>query len=278
MHQRAKQGVPELSASRRRRVHDRIRHAVSLFVALDYDGTLVPIVARPELARPSEQTLAVLASLAGTPGIFVAVVSGRNLEVLRAFLPVPNLALAGLHGLEMWPQVDRPASRTDVHVVRADLDRLLAAVKERMSGQKLPRIEDKRHSVTFHYRGESRSAASRMRAAVKAAFGEMEAGASIVLVRGKQAMEARPAGVDKASSIRALYEQLAPGALPIVLGDDVTDEDLFAAFADDGVAVRVGRSSRKTHAHYALKNPAEVVDWLAEIEKLWRGKDQGTGS
>ncbi len=278
MRQRPKQGLPELSASRRRRVHDRILRAASLFVALDYDGTLVPIVARPELARPSEQTLAVLASLAGTPGIFVAVVSGRNLEVLRAFLPVPNLALAGLHGLEMWPQVDRPASRTDVHVVRADLDRLVAAVRERLSGQKLPRIEDKRHGVTFHYRGESPSAAARMRAAVRAAFAEMEAGASIVLVRGKQAIDARPAGVDKASSIRAMYEQLTPGALPIVLGDDVTDEDLFAAFADDGVAVRVGKGSRKTHAHYMLRSPAEVVDWLAEIEKLWREKGEGTGS
>ncbi len=218
MRQRPKQGLPELSASRRRRVHDRILSAASLFVALDYDGTLVPIAARPELARPPERTLAVLASLSETAGIFVAVVSGRNLEVLRAFLPVPNLALAGLHGLEMWPQVDRPASRTDVHVVRADLDRLVAAVRERLSGQKLPRIEDKRHGVTFHYRGESPSAAARMRAAVR------------------------------------------------------------AAFADDGVAVRVGKGSRKTHAHYMLRSPAEVVDWLAEIEKLWREKGEGTGS
>ena len=70
---------------------------------------------------------------------------------------------------------------------------------------------------------------------------------------------------------------LAPD-LPIVLGGDLTDEDLFAAFADDGVTVRVGKGSRKTHAHYMLKSPAEVADWLAEIEKLWREKGQGTGS
>jgi trehalose-phosphatase len=150
-------------------------------------------------------------------------------------------------------------------------------VKEGLSGQKLPRIEDKRHGVTFHYRGESPSAASRMRAAVKDAFSEIEAGSSIVLVPGKQAIEARPAGVDKGSSTRAMQEQLASGSLPIVVGDDVTDEDLFAAFAEDGVTVRVGKSSRKTRARYSVKSPAEVVAWLGEIEKVWREKGGGSG-
>lgn len=269
--------MPVDLARARRSVNARIRDASSLFLAIDYDGTLVPIVARPEMARPTEETLEVLELLSQTPGILLAIVSGRSLEVLRRFLPLPKLILSGLHGLEIWPQVDRIASRTDVHAVRTDLERLLAAVQEKVGSGRLPRIEDKRHAVAFHFRGEKPTVAARMRKAVKAAYDEVKEGASIKLIPGKQVLEARAGNVDKGESTRSMWEQLAPTSLPIVLGDDITDEDLFEAFADVGITVRVGKGSRKSAARYYLKSPADVLAWLREVEAIWRESGKGGG-
>ncbi len=259
----------ELEKSRRS-IKAKIIGASSLFLALDYDGTLVPIVARPEMARPTEATIAILESLSQTPGIKLAIVSGRSLEVLRRFLPIPNLILSGLHGLEIWPQVNRLASRTDVHAVRVDLDRLLFALQEKVGGGKPPRIEDKRHALAFHFRGEKPTVAARMRKVVREAFDEIKEGARIKLVPGKQVLEARAENVDKGESTRSMWEQLAPSSLPIVLGDDVTDEDLFGAFSDVGITVRVGKAAQKSQAKYFLKSPADVITWLGEIQAMWR--------
>lgn len=268
----ARKGRPPADLARaKKRIHARILDARSLFFAIDYDGTLVPIVPRPEMARPTEETLETLEALARTPGILLAVVSGRSLEVLRRFLPLPNLLLLGLHGLEIWPQVDRAASRTDVHAVRADLDRLMLAVQEQIGGGQQPRIEDKRHALAFHFRGEKPAAAARMRKAIRAAFDEMKEGAAIDLVPGKQVLEARAKNVNKGESTHAMWEQLAPDSLPIVFGDDVTDEDLFRAFAKEGITVRVGKASLRSEARFCLKSPADVLAWLREIQALWRG-------
>jgi len=271
---RSKKSPTDL-ASVKGRLHTRIAKAPSLFIALDYDGTLVPIAERPELAKPTEETVKILQTLSTTSGVCLAVVSGRNLEILRGFLPIPNLVLAGLHGLEVWPLVDRPASRIDVHVVRAGLDRLIEAVKEKVEGGQLPRIEDKRHGVSFHFRGENPPVATKMRSLVTAAFREIEEGSGLILVAGKQVLEARPEGVDKGTSTLAIQDQLAPGSLPIIVGDDITDEDLFDAYAKKGITVRVGGGTKKTSARYALKKPADLVAWLGEIEAVWRERGGG---
>jgi trehalose 6-phosphate phosphatase len=267
----AAKGRPPVDLQRARRsVNARVREAPSLFLAIDYDGTLTPIVARPEMARPTEETLEVLASLSQTPGILLAVVSGRSLEVLRRFIPLPQIILSGLHGLEIWPQVDRTASRTDIHAVRADLERLLLALREKVGSGKAPRIEDKRHALAFHFRGEKPAVAARMRKLVREAFDEIKEGASIKLVPGKQVLEARALNVNKGESTRSMWEQLAPASLPIVFGDDVTDEDLFEAFAKEGITVRVGRGARRSEARYFLKSPADVLAWLREIVEIRR--------
>ncbi len=243
--------------------------ASSLFLALDFDGTLVPIVERPEMARPSEEAIGVLSSLARIPGNRVAVISGRGLEELRGLLPVQELALAGLHGLETWPPIGRRSGRIDVHRLRADLDRLVLVLKEKLGAAEGPRIEDKRHAIAFHFRGIPRAAAAKMRTAVQAAFRETVEKSSLVLVPGKEVLEARIAGVEKGSCARAMQEKIAPGSLPIVIGDDITDEDLFAAFAKDGITIVVGKP-RKTRARYVIERQEEVVPLLRELETIWR--------
>ena len=265
---RAARALPHFDSARRQ-IRARMAGATSLFVAMDYDGTLFPSAERPELPRPTDETVSVLGSLARTPGVRVAVLSGRGLEELRGLLPVQELALAGLHGLETWPPIRAHTGRIDVHRVRADLDRLLLMVQERLRGAPGPRIEDKRHAVTFHFSGVPKAAAARMRNAVQAAFREVLEGSSLVLVPGRELLEARIAAVEKGGSARAMQEKIAPGSLAIVIGDDQTDEDFFAVFARDGIPVVVG-SPKKTRARYRLRGQEEVIPRLREIETLWR--------
>ena len=92
---------------------------------------------------------------------------------------------------------------------------------------------------------------------------------TVMLVPGKQVLEARAVNVDKGESTRSIRKQLSPGSLPIAIGDDVTDEDLFEAFAKDGITVRVGKSARKTAARYYLRNPAELIGWLRDLGDFW---------
>lgn len=266
--------APVPVASAHRRIRARFAKAPSLFLVLDFDGTLVPIVERPELARPSEETIVALTSLTRTPGIRVAVISGRGLEDLRGLLPVQELALAGLHGLETWPPIGRPSGRIDVHRLRADLDRLVLALKDKLGSAEGPRIEDKRHAIAFHFRGIPRAAAARMRTALQAAFRETAERSSLVLVPGKEVLEARIAGVEKGSCARAMQEKIAPGSLAVVLGDDVTDEDLFVAFAKNGITVVVGKP-KKTSGRYEIERQEEVTPWLREVEAMWRETHPG---
>ena len=261
--------APVSVASARRAIRARMAKAASLFLALDFDGTLVPIVERPELARPSEEMIAAITSLARIRGVRVMVISGRGLEELRGLLQVQELALAGLHGLETWPPISRQSARIDVHRLRADLDRLLFVLREKLGSAEGPRIEDKRHAIAFHFRGIPRPAAARMRTAVQAAFRETVEESNLVLVPGKEVLEARIAGVEKGSCARAMQEKIASGSLAIVIGDDITDEDLFRAFVKDGIAVVVG-SPKKTAARYAIERQADVIPWLREVEALWR--------
>jgi trehalose-phosphatase len=265
---RAAGRVPIPLDSARRQLRARVGKALSLFLALDYDGTLVPIAERPELARPTQETLDALAKLARAPNVCVVVLSGRGLEDLRNMLPIQELALAGLHGLETWPPIRVNPQRVDVHRVRADLDRLLLALKDRLGSAPSPRIEDKRHAIAFHFRGFPRAEGRRMRTAVQAAFRALE-NSSLVLVPGKEVLEARPSGVNKGSCARSMQERMRPGSLAVVMGDDVTDEDLFRAFERDGITIAVGRAP-KTRARYSLKGPAEVIAFLRDIEAARR--------
>ncbi len=254
--------------SARRAVRARIARAPSLFIALDYDGTLVPIASRPELARPAPETLAVLASLTATPRVRVAVLSGRRLDELKALLPVSGLIFAGLHGLEVRPPVHDAAWAMDKRGIRTELKRLLRRLRERLGDAPAPRIEDKGQALAFHFRGFPPSEIRRMRQAVRDAFEALGDETPIRLAPGKQVLEARRAGIDKGRCALALSARAGRGSLPIVLGDDVTDEDLFAAFAADGITVRVGRRSGKTQARYWVRSPEEVLHWLREILRI----------
>lgn len=243
--------------------------APRLLLCLDYDGTLVPIAPRPEEARPTPTLCTLLAQLARTPSVEVAVVSGRPLTDLCALLPVPGITYVGTHGLEirtatgeMHSLMSAGASTTVMARLRQDLEVIISS----RSGLLL---EDKRHALALHYRlagqADGEQAVAQFLAAVRA---YQCRGVAVEVLQGKRVVEVRPVGVNKGKAVQSLLGYRNNTILPLYLGDDATDEEAFRVLNGHGVGILVADPLRRTAAEYYLKDSAEVSSFLFRLLSL----------
>jgi trehalose-phosphatase len=240
-------------------IERRLRQATpALF--LDYDGTLTPIVAHPDLAVLSDDMRAALERLAAH--FPMAIISGRDLADVRSKVGIDGIVYAGSHGCD----VDAPdalggrvqhgvAAVDDVAAARAALTRKVEDIPGAW-------VEHKTLAVTLHYRQTPPDQVPRVMAAfdeVAAVFFGLRRGT------GKMVLELRPgiACYDKGKALLWLLERLemATGThVPVYIGDDDTDEDAFRAIAGRGVGVRVGDPHDVTAADYTLADVEEVLE------------------
>ena len=235
-----------------------------VLVFLDYDGTLSPIVARPQDAVLADAMRDTLARLAERH--VVGVVSGRELADLRARVGLEGLCYAGNHGFE-WSAPAGAAVRceagaeylTDVAAVAARLTTELAHIEGVL-------VENKRYSLSVHYRLVAPAREDEVADAVHAAAA---AHPRLAVRRGKCVLEVLPC-IDwhKGKAVRRLITAAAaPGAVPLFIGDDITDEDAFRELRDDGIGVQVSETPRPSAAQYWLRDVPEVqklLGWLAD--------------
>jgi trehalose-phosphatase len=231
-----------------------------LLACFDYDGTLVPIQPTPEEAVADDATRAALSRLAGMEGVRTAIVSGRPVAQLRELLPVPGLWLIGTHGLELGTPDGDTLEALDREACTAALDglrRRAVAIEKLHPGT---RVEDKGPALALHTRLAERAVAAGAAELFERAAAEVP---GFSVMAGKEVLEARPDGADKGSAVRRLR---APGETVLYVGDDVTDEDAFAALAADreAVTVRVGRP-RPTAARYRVAAQEDVALLLARL-------------
>lgn len=234
---------------------------------LDYDGTLTPIVDRPDLARLAPEMRETLARLAQV--CTVAVVSGRGLEDVRRLVAAPELIYAGSHGFEIaGPEGLSIRSEKGTEYLPA-LDEMEARLQARLQPVRGALVERKRFSIAVHYRLVDPDDQPQIEAAVKAA---LQAHPGFRKGLGKKVYEIQP-DIDwhKGRAVRWLIEALEldlAATLPIYIGDDVTDEDAFRALADDGLGILVRDGSgetQETAAAYALDSPGEVRAFFDRI-------------
>ncbi len=246
---------------------ERVPHDVPVAVFLDYDGTLVPIRRRPELARLGPERRDELGRLARAAR--VAIVSGRPLAEVRRMVGVPGLDYVGNHGLEI-----RSKGRTWVHPAAArrarDVARAVAALQAGARGIRGVLVENKGLTASVHFR----LVAARQHAALRAlAANEVRRSRGrLVLSRGKKVFELRPnVPWDKGKSVlRLLREAGRPrSTFPVYIGDDRTDEDAFRALGDRGLTIRVG-SGRETLARGRLRGVDDLWDFLEALRPLLR--------
>jgi trehalose 6-phosphate synthase/phosphatase len=233
-----------------------------LRLLLDYDGTLVPIASTPELAVPDGELFALLGRLASSPGLSVALVSGRPRSTLEWWFGGLPVSLWADHGY--WYRASttapwRPAlpeSPCWMDALRPVLDRFVAETPG-------SRLEPKTASIAWHYRNADPDWGPRQAEALVAILKTLEKRESVHVLLGKMVVEVRRRGISKALVAELLIsEGLAPGRI-VALGDDRTDQELFVKLPDGAVSVAVGPDI--THAMFRLRDPAEVRQVLAAL-------------
>jgi trehalose 6-phosphate phosphatase len=218
---------------------------------LDYDGTLAPIVEDPMQAHPHEDAPDLLRRLEEQHPVYL--VTGRHLRDLAVLMPDPALEAIGLHGTQQGTVGGAIRDLASEEARRA-LDERRAAVPD---AEGLV-VEDKGRTFAVHYREADNEAAVReqLRSWVEDAAEDL-----LEAIWGKKNVELRPAGTSKGVAVRRVTDE-HPERTPLYLGDDVTDEDAFAALEDDPDAVTVKVGGGETRARYRLDGPDEVIAYL----------------
>ncbi len=250
----------------RQAIAGRLERARRLEVAADFDGTLAPIVARPERAVVVAGARRALLRLARLPGARVAVISGRRLADLERRTRLRGAFLAGLSGLE----TREPGGGRRLHLGhgRKLPPALIAELRRWCARFPGAWLEHKTWSVAVHYRAMPARLAGAFGAGVRGRVRAHPRAAT--LLPGKKVYEVRPRGApDKAATLAAWLGSRRRSPALFFLGDDCSDEAALALTRRrGGIAVAVGR--RRSGADYRLGGPAEVTRFLEWLEARWR--------
>ncbi len=196
-----------------------------LGVMSDIDGTLSPIVSRPEEATVPEEIRELLRRLVAK-GVKVGLISGRSLETARRMVGLDDVAYAAEHGLSVWLDGRRETAPglAEYEALASEAEQELRAVCDAISGVQ---VENKGALIAVHYRRAEDPATARK--AVLAAVERSRAASRFGTHEGRMVIELRPPlEVDKGTALEGLAERLGIRGV-VCLGDDITDIDMFAA-------------------------------------------------
>jgi trehalose 6-phosphate phosphatase len=252
-------------------------------VFLDYDGTLTPIVDRPEDAIISNSMRDAVQGLARRCP--VCVVSGRDPGVLRQLMGVDDLVIAGSHGFDISSPGAGTIQREEGAAFKALLEEVTSRLREKLGSVEGALIEPKSVSVAVHYRLVSAQERPRIKELVEAVLAEHPD--QLKVTPGKMVYEIQPRiDWDKGKAVLYLLEALdldGDDVAPLYMGDDITDEDAFEALSGRGTGILVGRdddpelAGRMTAADYVLYTTREVELFLDALSRALDDRRAGSG-
>jgi trehalose 6-phosphate synthase/phosphatase len=234
-----------------------------LLVALDFDGTLAPLVDRPDEARALHTARQGIDALLAAPDTRVAIVSGRALVSLQqAAEPTGDVLLTGSHGVEL--QLDSGGVQLDL--LESELEQLdtLAAILERVAGPvEGAWVERKPAGFALHTRLLSQSAGNALQKRVRQ---KVDSELPAMTVReGKNVLEFAVRSGSKGDALRRLRQHTDATAV-LYAGDDITDEDAFAVLDTEDVGLKIGQG--KTLARHRVRGPEEVAEVLSRLAAI----------
>ncbi|MEZ5815888.1 MAG: trehalose-phosphatase [Hyphomicrobiaceae bacterium] len=240
-----------------------------LAMFLDFDGTLVEIAEKPDAVRLADATRHTLTRLQRLLGGALAIVTGREIDVVDRMLSPFRCPVAGVHGLVRRDATGRAHAKA---IAAGFLDAAEARLNRLASQHGALLVERKSHAIALHYRGKPELE----RACLDAMEEIAQLDDQVRLIRGKMVIEARPSGGDKGTAVADFMGE-APfaGRRPLFAGDDVTDEDAFRLVnARGGLTLKIGAG--ESNATYRLADTAAFLAWLAEsADSMERGHSIG---
>ena len=208
---------------------------------LDYDGTLVPFVKRPQQAAPTQAVIDLLTTLAAEQNNLVTLMSGRSAENLdRWFGKIPDLCLVAEHGAEIktqsgstWESV-RPQPATDwKSTVMPILDHFV----DRTPGSF---VEEKKYSLVWHYRMAEPEFGEWLANELVSMLEAMLAETELRAFRGEKIVEVKPVWANKGEALERLLASFPDPDFIFAASDDRSDEDLFERLSGNAWTVHVG--------------------------------------
>jgi trehalose 6-phosphate phosphatase len=237
-----------------------VPHLSETAVLLDIDGTLLELAPTPREVWVPPGLARTLHRLHKRTNGALALVSGRSINDIDLIFAPDQFPAVGGHGAEMRIEADSEAVSAHAPPMDKELKRRLAAIARLSPGILL---EDKGYSLALHYR-----LAPHAEKAIYAAVSLIRAdlpNAPIEVLPGKLVCEIKHSGFTKASGVMELMtHEPFKGRRPLFIGDDVTDESVFAIMPDlDGLAFSVGRRARGVAGHFDA--PSDVREFLAHL-------------
>jgi trehalose 6-phosphate phosphatase len=241
-------------------------HARECVLMLDYDGTLAPFHERPERAQPYPAVATTLEKLIEQARTRMVIVSGRELNDLLPLLPFRRRPeVWGAHGWQRLLPDGRLVEREAGSAMNEKLDD--AERLARPFALKGARLERKPASVALHWRGLAENSAAAIRAAAAPSWQGLVDGKTVELMEFDGGLELRAHGHNKHHAVKTVLSETAGDSVVAYLGDDLTDEDAFAAVKTaQGLAVLVRPELRPTRADLWIRPPEELVVFL----ERWR--------
>jgi trehalose 6-phosphate synthase/phosphatase len=257
---RQKHYMKILGAQMLQKLLDQYRNSKRRLLLLDYDGTLVPFKTKPQDAVPDASLLRFLAALAEDPRNEVAIISGRDKGFLESCfyrLPITMIAEHGawakMRG-EKWRSIGK-----DAHDWIPKIKPLLQKYVDRVAGSF---IEEKDFALVWHYRGSDPEPGKLAAQELKDHLLELTANSDVHILQGNKTVEIRPAGVNKGTASMQLLSTFLPD-FTLCMGDDITDEDMFAALPESAYTVHIGLGG--TEARFSLAGTEEARELLKNI-------------
>ena len=237
-----------------------------LAVFLDYDGTLTPIVARPELAILSDEVRLTIRTLAEC--CVVVIVSGRDRQDVERLVGLDSLIYAGSHGFDIAGPHGLQVKHEEGARFIPSIDVAEEGLHAALDGIHGVIIERKKMSVAVHYRLVADKDLTMVQNVVSTVLRDHP---ELRKTDGKKVYELQP-GIDwnKGKAVGWILKALdfdETDVFSLFLGDDLTDEDAFTFLQDSGIGIVVGEGSRSTAATYRLNDPDHVNTFLLDLVK-----------
>src|SRR5215213_3676267 len=254
--------TPGSGAAAQQELTARLQDAESLLVLLDYDGTLVPYTATPELARPDPLLLELLAALASRPNTELHVVSGRARETLEQWLGRLPIALHAEHGFWSRAVGERewiPAGELGP----AWREPALGILREITSRTPGSLTEEKSVALAWHYRMADQESGARRANELRLHLAQLLSNQPVEILAGHKVIEIRPYGIHKGRIVPPIPPDRLPSVVILAIGDDRTDEDLFTVLPPEAITIKVGPGA--THARFRLDGVPAVRAFLSSL-------------
>ena len=249
-------------AAARQALLERLHETEDLLLLIDYDGTLVPYTPTPELARPDKALLELIEELARRPRTELHIVSGRTREALERWLGNLPVALHAEHGF--WSRPLDGATWTPASEVTGEWREpalaILRDITDRTPGSL---IEVKSVALAWHYRMADQEAGARRANELRLHLSQLLSNQPVEILAGHKVLEIRPYGINKGRIVPPLTPERLASTTVLAMGDDRTDEDLFAAVPPEAITIRVGPGL--TRARFRLDSVPAVRALLRSL-------------